>query len=184
MTARRDWAPASGARSMICGSPPTAPPTRPMPRSGSRDFILRMTPRSMPRCRASRTTCSTSAPISARPVKGKGPGGARLTVTANQVAWLESEIDRLNAELSPLRSFVLPGGSEAAAYLHLARTICRRAERLIAELKDEPGESVTRRGAANTSTACPIIFSLQAVTPMARARETCSGSLARTAERR
>jgi cob(I)alamin adenosyltransferase len=77
------------------------------------------------------------------PGKGKGPGGARLTVTENQVAWLEAEIDRLNAELSPLRSFVLPGGSAAAAYLHLARTVCRRAERLIAELKDRPGESVS-----------------------------------------
>jgi cob(I)alamin adenosyltransferase len=76
------------------------------------------------------------------PGKGKGPDGARLTVTAAQVAWLETEIDRLNAELQPLRSFVLPGGSAAAAYLHLARTICRRAERLIAELKDKPGESV------------------------------------------
>jgi cob(I)alamin adenosyltransferase len=78
------------------------------------------------------------------PVKtgGKGEGGARLTVTDNQVAWLEAEIDRLNAELSPLRSFVLPGGSAAAAYLHLARTICRRAERLIAELADTPGEPV------------------------------------------
>jgi cob(I)alamin adenosyltransferase len=76
------------------------------------------------------------------PGKGKGPGGARLTVTDAQVAWLESEIDRLNAELAPLRSFVLPGGTAAAAYLHLARTICRRAERLIAELKDKPGESV------------------------------------------
>lgn len=77
------------------------------------------------------------------PGKGKGPGGARLTVTAAQVAWLESEIDRLNAELAPLKSFVLPGGTAAAAYLHLARTICRRAERLIAELNDQPGESVT-----------------------------------------
>ena len=47
------------------------------------------------------------------PGQGKGPGGARLTVTDNQVAWLETEIDRLNAELSPLRSFVLPGGSAA-----------------------------------------------------------------------
>jgi cob(I)alamin adenosyltransferase len=74
---------------------------------------------------------------------GEGPGGARLTVTENQVTWLESEIDRLNAELSPLRSFVLPGGSAAAAYLHLARTVCRRAERLIAELKDVAGESIT-----------------------------------------
>ena len=76
------------------------------------------------------------------PGKGRGPGGARLTVTGNQVTWLETEIDRLNAELSPLKSFVLPGGSAAAAYLHLARTLCRRAERLIAELKDKPGESV------------------------------------------
>jgi cob(I)alamin adenosyltransferase len=77
------------------------------------------------------------------PGKGKGPDGARLTVTDNQVAWLESEIDRLNAELAPLRSFVLPGGSAASAYLHLARTVCRRGERLIAELADRPGESVT-----------------------------------------
>jgi cob(I)alamin adenosyltransferase len=76
------------------------------------------------------------------PGKGRGPGGARLTVTDTQVAWLESEIDRLNAELAPLKSFVLPGGSAAAAYLHLARTICRRGERLIAELKDKPDESV------------------------------------------
>jgi cob(I)alamin adenosyltransferase len=73
----------------------------------------------------------------------KGPGGARLTVTAAQVEWLEREIDRLNAELAPLRSFVLPGGSPAAAYAHLARTVCRRAERLMVELKDTPGETVT-----------------------------------------
>jgi cob(I)alamin adenosyltransferase len=77
------------------------------------------------------------------PGRGKGPGGARLTVTDKQVAWLEAEIDRLNAELAPLRSFVLPGGSTAAAYLHVARTVCRRAERLIAELKEKPEESVT-----------------------------------------
>jgi cob(I)alamin adenosyltransferase len=77
------------------------------------------------------------------PGKGKGPGGARLTVTAAQVDWLEAEIDRLNDELAPLRSFILPGGSAAAAYLHLARTVCRRAERLIAELNDKPDESVT-----------------------------------------
>ena len=79
----------------------------------------------------------------ATPGKGKGPGGARLTVTAAQVAWLESEIDRLNAELEPLRSFILPGGLPAGAYLHLARTVCRRAERLIAELMDRADESVT-----------------------------------------
>ena len=73
----------------------------------------------------------------------KGPGGARLTVTQQQVDWIESEIDRLNADLAPLRSFVLPGGSAAAAYLHLARTVCRRAERIMVELKDQPGETVT-----------------------------------------
>src|SRR6188508_2702546 len=56
----------------------------------------------------------------------KGPGGARLTVTDAQVDWIEGEIDRLNADLAPLRSFILPGGTPAAAYMHLARTICRR----------------------------------------------------------
>ena len=76
------------------------------------------------------------------PGKGRGPDGARLTVTDNQVAWLEAEIDRFNAGLEPLRSFVLPGGSAASAYLHLARTICRRAERLIVELRDDASESV------------------------------------------
>ena len=77
------------------------------------------------------------------PDKGKGPGGARLDVTELQVEWLERQIDRLNEELAPLRSFVLPGGSAAAAYLHLARTVCRRAERVMVALKDKPGESVT-----------------------------------------
>jgi len=71
----------------------------------------------------------------------KGPGGARLTVTDAQVAWLESEIDRLNADLAPLKSFILPGGSPASAYLHLARTVCRRAERIMVALKDKEGVS-------------------------------------------
>jgi cob(I)alamin adenosyltransferase len=72
----------------------------------------------------------------------KGPGGVRLTVTDAQVEWIEKEIDRLNADLQPLRSFVLPGGSPAAAYLHLARTVCRRAERMMVELNDKAGEGV------------------------------------------
>jgi cob(I)alamin adenosyltransferase len=75
--------------------------------------------------------------------KGKGPGGARLTVTDAQVTRLEQEIDALNAELSPLRSFVLPGGTPAAAYLHLARTVCRRGERLMVELAEKPDEEVS-----------------------------------------
>ena len=75
--------------------------------------------------------------------KGKGPDGARLTVTQAQVTRLEAEIDRLNADLKPLRSFVLPGGAPAAAHLHVARTVCRRAERMMAELADQPGEEVS-----------------------------------------
>src|ERR1700724_2982736 len=73
----------------------------------------------------------------------KGPGGARMTVTDAQVEWLERRIDELNADLAPLRSFILPGGRPAAAYLHLARTVCRRAERMMVELNDKPGEGVT-----------------------------------------
>jgi cob(I)alamin adenosyltransferase len=76
------------------------------------------------------------------PDKGKGPGGERLAVNAQQITRLEGEIDLLNAELAPLRTFVLAGGTPAAAYLHLARTICRRAERVIVELKDS-GEDVS-----------------------------------------
>lgn len=76
------------------------------------------------------------------PDKGKGPGGERLAVNATQVKRLEDEIDLLNADLMPLRTFVLAGGTPAAAHLHLARTVCRRAERLIVELRDS-GESVS-----------------------------------------
>jgi len=75
--------------------------------------------------------------------QGKGPAGARLAVTDAQVTRLEHEIDALNAALAPLRSFVLPGGTPAAAHLHLARTVCRRGERLMVELADKEGEEVS-----------------------------------------
>ncbi len=55
---------------------------------------------------------------------------------------LEREIDRLNADLSPLTSFILPGGSPAAAALHLARTVCRRAERRAVSLDSADGVTV------------------------------------------
>jgi cob(I)alamin adenosyltransferase len=71
------------------------------------------------------------------------PGTERLRIAETQVTRIEQEIDLLNNELAPLQSFVLPGGSAASAYLHLARTICRRAERLMVELKDKPGETIT-----------------------------------------
>ena len=66
----------------------------------------------------------------------------RLRIVDAQVERLEREIDELNAELAPLRSFVLPGGTPAAAALHLARTVCRRAERLMVELAADPAERV------------------------------------------
>jgi cob(I)alamin adenosyltransferase len=65
-----------------------------------------------------------------------------LRISQAQVDRLEREIDLLNAELPSLRSFVLPGGTPTAAYLHLARTVSRRAERLMVELAQEPGERV------------------------------------------
>jgi cob(I)alamin adenosyltransferase len=67
------------------------------------------------------------------PEEGKRAAGA-LRIVAAQVERLEREIDVMNAELQPLNSFVLPGGSAAAAHLHLARTVARRAERLVCAL--------------------------------------------------
>ncbi len=70
----------------------------------------------------------------ATPDTGKDLGYEPLRMTESQVKAVEAEIDRFNADLKPLRSFVLPGGSAAAAHLHHARTVSRRAERLMTEL--------------------------------------------------
>jgi cob(I)alamin adenosyltransferase len=67
------------------------------------------------------------------PAKDEAPG-ARLRVRPEQAARLEAAIDRLNDKLRPLASFVLPGGAAAAAWCHLARTVCRRAERDVVTL--------------------------------------------------
>ncbi len=66
----------------------------------------------------------------------------RLSITDAQVERLEREIDTLNAGLPPLKSFVLPGGTAAAAHLHMARAICRRAERVMVSLANTQGEEV------------------------------------------
>jgi cob(I)alamin adenosyltransferase len=79
----------------------------------------------------------------ATPETGKPLPYEPLRILDAQVERLEREIDRLNEELSPLRSFVLPGGSPAAAALHLSRTVCRRAERLVVALAEKPGEAVS-----------------------------------------
>lgn len=67
----------------------------------------------------------------------------RLRVLGTQVDRLEQDIDTLNAHLAPLNSFILPGGTPAAAHLHLARTVCRRAERMVVELASHPDEPVS-----------------------------------------
>lgn len=75
------------------------------------------------------------------PDRGKKPEFEPLRMSDDQVARIEAEIDEMNAELKPLKSFVLPGGSPASAALHVARTVCRRAERdmvALAALEDEP----------------------------------------------
>lgn len=77
------------------------------------------------------------------PETGRDTGSPSLRIVASQVERIEREIDELNAELKPLRSFILPGGSAASAALHLARTISRRAERLIVELSSFPDEPVS-----------------------------------------
>jgi cob(I)alamin adenosyltransferase len=66
----------------------------------------------------------------------------RLRVTADQVTWLEGACDEVNATLQPLRSFVLPGGTAAAAHLHVCRTVCRRAERRALLVEDSNPEVV------------------------------------------
>ena len=77
------------------------------------------------------------------PDEGEDLGYEPLRVLGSQVTRLESEIDKLNEDLDPLRSFVLPGGHAGAAQLHVCRTVCRRAEREIVALRDA-GAQVTQ----------------------------------------
>ena len=77
------------------------------------------------------------------PDKGEPLPYEPLRITDAQVKRLETEIDLMNGDLSPLRSFILPGGVPAAAALHVARTVCRRAERIMVELAELPAEPVS-----------------------------------------
>ncbi|MAU19585.1 MAG: ATP:cob(I)alamin adenosyltransferase [Martelella sp.] len=77
----------------------------------------------------------------ATPETGEELGYEPLRIVDAQVAWLEAEIDRLNDALSPLNSFILPGGSALAAHLHMARTVCRRAERAMTRLAEREAVS-------------------------------------------
>ncbi|MBV8990652.1 MAG: cob(I)yrinic acid a,c-diamide adenosyltransferase [Solirubrobacterales bacterium] len=71
-------------------------------------------------------------------------GRERLRVLPEQTRWLEERCDQVNATLPNLKSFVLPGGTPAAAYLHVCRTVCRRAERLAVACGDQISAEVVR----------------------------------------
>jgi cob(I)alamin adenosyltransferase len=79
----------------------------------------------------------------ATPDDGKPLEYEPLRIIASQVEWLEKQIDMVNADLEPLRSFILPGGSALSTHLHLSRTVARRAERLIVELSQVASENIS-----------------------------------------
>ena len=92
------------------------------------------------------------------PDRGEKLAFEPLRILPKQFERLEHEIDELNAELQPLRSFVLPAGHAAAAQLHLCRTVCRRAERLIVELKAIEGEHVSEGAIAYINRLSDFFF--------------------------
>lgn len=71
-------------------------------------------------------------------------GRERLRVTPEQTRWLEQRCDEVNASLAPLKSFVLPGGTPAAAHLHVCRTVCRRAERAAVACREQINAETVR----------------------------------------
>ena len=94
----------------------------------------------------------------ATPERAGKPLGEALRVTAAQVERLEADIDRLNEHLSPLTSFVLPAGVAASAALHLARTVCRRAERVAVRLACEPDEPVSAEALKYLNRLSDLLF--------------------------
>jgi cob(I)alamin adenosyltransferase len=96
------------------------------------------------------------ADLAMPPAKDEDPAMV-LRIIASQVERLEREIDQLNADLPPLTSFILPGGGPAAAALHLARTVCRRAERTLTTLI-EAGEPVNPPAARYVNRLSDFLF--------------------------
>ncbi|MDQ0464753.1 cob(I)alamin adenosyltransferase [Caulobacter ginsengisoli] len=94
----------------------------------------------------------------ATPDTGEKPAWEPLRILQAQVDRLEAEIDRMNAELSALTSFVLPAGSPAAAYLHVARTVCRRAERACVALAAAEGEVVSPEAVKYLNRLSDLLF--------------------------
>lgn len=94
----------------------------------------------------------------ATPERDKPLGWEPLRILEGQVTRLETEIDQMNASIPPLNSFILPGGSALAAHLHVARTTCRRAERLIAELAAMQDEKVSAPALAYANRLSDFLF--------------------------
>lgn len=94
----------------------------------------------------------------ATPDDGKEPEYEPLRIIQSQVDRLEAEIDLLNTDLEPLRSFVLPGGSAAAATLHVARTVSRRAERKAVKLAACEGEIVSKEAISYINRLSDFLF--------------------------
>ena len=92
------------------------------------------------------------------PDRGKPLPYEPLRIVPEQVARLEREIDEMNATLKPLRSFVLPGGTPGAAALHVARTVSRRAERLLVQLAAEPDEPVSNAAIRYLNRLSDLLF--------------------------
>lgn len=82
----------------------------------------------------------------------------RTAVTENQVEYLEATLDKLNLELKPLKEFILPGGTQAAAVCHLARTVCRRAERRVIQLGN--AEKISAVGVKYLNRLSDLLFVL------------------------
>lgn len=94
----------------------------------------------------------------ATPEGGGAVAASALRIVAAQVTRLEAEIDGLNAELSPLTSFVLPGGAAASAALHLARTVCRRAEREAVAFQAAEGSGAHREALRYLNRLSDLLF--------------------------
>ena len=106
--------------------------------------------------RAQNELFDLGADLCAPPAPGKKD--ARLRIAPSQVKRLERDIDALNAELDPLRSFVLPGGTATATALHQARTVCRRAERRMTALAAIEGEPVGETALAYINRLSDYLF--------------------------
>ena len=143
-------------------------------------FTLRILPKSTKPWREFKMICSILAPTLRRRKPGRISATRRSGCPMAQVKAIEEAIDSLNAELSPLRSFVLPGGSPASAHLHLARTVSPAGRTADGRSGCQGRHQLGRRPLYESP--CRIISSLHPGSSMRRATKTCYGYRDKTAE--